>query len=496
MSILDLQNLQSDKQDYLRNADSTDIVSISTTTKNNSPQVFYHTLPNGLQIMYIQGSNVLNAVQYTFNVGQKNDGHLYGLSHLTEHMVFRGTRDRTSKDLWSKIVSKDKGGACTTYESTKFFKLLNSNDYTTVVKTMVDMFTNSTLTNLEEEKRVVKCEITREIDRGESRMINAIYSNALCKTLCNYSLQKKILPYITEQDIKNHIQQYYVPSNATLIIAGDMGNKDSVFKTLARLHSDWGQQDGRQKNIEKNNQQSAELIKAFSVLDLISQSNIDKIDTARIEAILKQFDSFEYYPGLYKDAMPIESVHCGFFLRGSPINKHNVNNFIQNRVLINLLSNDLKEWKAINSARYDGGFTYTGFTQGYVNQSDHGLWGITSYTDKEFAREVLIKMAKYIRDFKGTINHENVDKAISNIKLNISDAILKDFDISVDDFQAAADSIKVQDVKNYFNNSINFKCAVGVAGGFDDAVLDDGLYVELNNILLEQSGIQPQDFII
>ncbi len=478
-------NLESAKQGLLKNAHLTfnDILQ-----SLNPPEIDQTILPNGLKVIYVQNTSLPTAIQCIFNVGFKDDGSLPGLSHLTEHMAFRGTVNRTAKDLWDKFIISCGGGAYTSYGLTNFHCYTNSNDYSGVVKTMVDMFSNSTLQNLEIEKKVVTHEITLDIDNPLHRLVNTIYSNALSKNICDYSLQKQTLSKITVDDVKGHMKKYYIPSNATLIISGNVGNQNSVLKTVDVLTASWKQPPVSQKNVQIVQQKLDILKQTLEVLN----SNLEQPDIPRkggqlaqdILDNLKTADNFEYKPGLYKDSMSTDTAHCILFLKGSPNNKDNIINFIKNGVLVNMIAKDQKEGSMIEMARYDTGLTYEGFRLDYCNQLDYGLWGLRSYTDKASAPALVKKMAEYLRDLGSKINNKNVDEAISNIKVNVNDIALRDSNISTADFKLVADSITAKDVKNYFDNSIASKCTIGVAGGFDDDALNDALYAEVNDILL------------
>jgi hypothetical protein len=182
-------------------------------------------------------------------------------------------------------------------------------------------------------------------------------------------------------------------------------------------------------------------------------------------------------------------------LKGSPLNKNNITNFVKNAILVNLLYKDELQGNTIDISRHQKGLTYIGFKTLYNLDTDHALWGLTTTTDKASAPEVVRTIAHYIKDFKNKITLKNVEEVITNVKSCIDDISLASLNTTIDDFKIAADLITTEEVQNYFDSSIAAKCTIGFTGGFDDASINDALYAEVSDILIGKVDIQPQDFI-
>ncbi len=480
MLSLNLQEHLDNSQRYFFNKNKDLKVSYNNTNLNyndvlqllNASETFEATLPNGLKVVYRQTHSPLVKVQCIFDVGFRDDGNLPGLSHLTEHMAFRGTEDRTVQDIWSKFVFSGYGNAYTAYALTGFYCFTRKNDYSDIVKVMVDMFSNSILPNLETEKKIVAHELDLYIDNTQNRLFNTIFTNALGINLCDSSTQKQYLPKITPKDVKDHMEKYYVPSNAKLLIEGNAGNRESVFKTLDALTSKWGP---IQTKSDDNSQKDPKVY-----VDAL-QKNLENLKTS--DVALRAYPKVEYKPGLYKYAMNNETAHCALLFKGSPCNHENIQNYVKDNILLHLICQNYVEGNMTNTARHEQGLTYTGLRPFSETDVDFGLWGLYSHTDKKSVPELLKTMAKELGQVKSRINNKNVDEAISNTKYFVYDSELRNLGVSMDDFRLVADSITVKEMKSYFDSSIASKCTIAIAGGFEDAPLNNALYSEVNTIL-------------
>lgn len=107
----------------------------------------------------------INSVTFGIFVktGAKNelDGER-GISHLLEHMMFKGTKIKSAKDI-SEIIDNEGGNinAYTGKENTVYYVQMLSGRLKKGIEILTDMFLNSTFSeeNLEKEKNVVIEEI-------------------------------------------------------------------------------------------------------------------------------------------------------------------------------------------------------------------------------------------------------------------------------------------------------------------------------------------------
>ena len=97
----------------------------------NDYQLF--TLPNGLEVLLIQGNNCADSavdqmqsmayVSLSVNVGSFNDPPEYqGMAHFLEHMIFMGSEKYPEESKYSNYISENGGytNAYTQFENTNF----------------------------------------------------------------------------------------------------------------------------------------------------------------------------------------------------------------------------------------------------------------------------------------------------------------------------------------------------------------------------------------
>ena len=118
------------------------------------------TLPNGFKIALDNISHVNSAtISIWCNVGSRVENiNNNGICHFLEHMVFKGTKSRSSYDISEEIESK--GGylnAWTSKEKTTFYAKVLKNDVAIGINILFDMLQNSIFDKeeLEKEKGVI-----------------------------------------------------------------------------------------------------------------------------------------------------------------------------------------------------------------------------------------------------------------------------------------------------------------------------------------------------
>jgi len=138
------------------------------------------TLPDGLRIVTERITSIRSvSVGVWVDVGSRNERvSENGVSHLIEHMFFKGTRTRTAKELANSI--EQLGGAInafTTREQTCFYVRALDEHLPQAVDVLSDMLMNSTFTphNLRREKSVVLEEI-KETNDSPSELVHDIFA--------------------------------------------------------------------------------------------------------------------------------------------------------------------------------------------------------------------------------------------------------------------------------------------------------------------------------
>ncbi len=196
-------------------------------------------LSNGMKVLLENLPN-LNSVSLGVYVktGSKNEVEgEFGVSHLLEHMVFKGTEKRNAKEI-SEVIDNIGGqiNAYTSKEITAFYTVLLAEHINIGVDILSDILLNSTFTedNLEKEKKVVIEEINMYEDVPED-LVHDMNS----QFVIDGSQGKPILGTIesvndiTRETMVKYYENWYRPDNMVISVAGRI-DEDSLITELEK----------------------------------------------------------------------------------------------------------------------------------------------------------------------------------------------------------------------------------------------------------------------
>jgi len=160
-----------------------------------------------------------------------------GLSHILEHMLFKGTKTQSSNAIAQKI--QDVGGyinAYTSFDRTVFWIDVPKDGVSTALGILSDAMMNSTLPPEEyaKEQEVIRREFAMGLDDPDRQAGLLLFATA-------YQRHPYRLPVIGEMEIYNQltqeqVMQYYksryVPNNLTFIVVGDV-DAEKIRQQLA-----------------------------------------------------------------------------------------------------------------------------------------------------------------------------------------------------------------------------------------------------------------------
>lgn len=179
-----------------------------------------------------------------FRAGIKTEeNYIDGVSHFIEHMMFKGTKNRTSKQLVAEI--ENLGGvinAFTGRECTCYYVRLLDEHLNIGIDILSDMILNSKFDekDIEREKSV----ITEELKMYEDSPEDLTYDILLEKVYDNKGIGKNILgskesiKSMNKEAILNYFEKFYVPENAVLSICGNF-DFDETVKLIEDKFVNW-----------------------------------------------------------------------------------------------------------------------------------------------------------------------------------------------------------------------------------------------------------------
>ncbi len=187
-------------------------------------------LDNGLHVILHQdASTPIVAVSVMYHVGSKNEKpDRTGFAHFFEHLLFEGS-ENIERGEYDKYVEKAGGtlNANTTYDRTFYFEILPSNQLELGLWLESERMLHARvdITGVETQRQVVKEERRQRID---NQPYGSIVQEAMKRVFKEHPYQWPVIGYMEhlnaakEADYKQFYEDFYVPDNAVLSIAGDI----------------------------------------------------------------------------------------------------------------------------------------------------------------------------------------------------------------------------------------------------------------------------------
>ncbi len=185
------------------------------------------TLPNGLRIVSVQMPHLESAaIGVWVNIGARDEApQMHGISHLLEHMAFKGTRRRNAQQIAETIEAV--GGhlnAYTSRENTAYFVRVLKQDAALAVDLLADILQESLFDpiELEREQDVVVQEIGQALDTPDDlvfdRLQEIIYpGQAIGRSILG---TPESVGAMTPEILRGHMARNYRAQDMVLSAAG------------------------------------------------------------------------------------------------------------------------------------------------------------------------------------------------------------------------------------------------------------------------------------
>lgn len=156
-----------------------------------------------------------------------------GISHLLEHMAFKGTRGRSAKDIAEEI--ENVGGevnAATSLESTSYYARVLAGDVPLAVDILADILQDSVFEEgeLDREKHVIGQEIGAALDTPEDYVFDLFQRTAFP----DQPIGRPILGSVEQvngfsaPDLRRYLSRHYTGGRTVIAAAGKLGHRDLV----------------------------------------------------------------------------------------------------------------------------------------------------------------------------------------------------------------------------------------------------------------------------
>ena len=203
-------------------------------------------LPNGLTLLVQEDRSApVASVQAWVNTGSIHEGkHLgSGLSHLLEHMLFKGTETRSTNAIAQSV--QDEGGyinAYTSFDRTVYWIDVPKAGLHTAVDLLADACMNSTLPAEEfvKEQEVIRREFAMVADDPDRVNSQQLFTTAYRQ----HPYQHPVIGHLdtfnalTRDDVMAYYKARYVPNNIVFVVVGDVDSAAVLaqLETAFALH--------------------------------------------------------------------------------------------------------------------------------------------------------------------------------------------------------------------------------------------------------------------
>lgn len=204
-------------------------------------RVFTGRLDNGLKVILLENHRApLATFQIWYRVGSRYEPWgKAGLSHLLEHMMFKGTTDVPADQFTTRIQKL--GGeynAFTGKDFTAYFEKMGAADIGVAVELEADRMHNLVLR--EEDFRTERMVVMEERRlRTETDPKAELHEQTTAAAFLAQPYHWPVIGWadnierISLEDLTRHYRTYYVPSNAFVVAVGDFNSK-ALFETIKK----------------------------------------------------------------------------------------------------------------------------------------------------------------------------------------------------------------------------------------------------------------------
>ena len=208
-----------------------------------------HVLENGLTIIGEEIPYVKSiSLGVWINAGSRiEDEEISGVSHFIEHMLFKGTRNRTSKQIASEIDNL--GGqinAFTSKECTCYYVKLLDSHIDIGIDVLSDMILNSKFNedDLDKERSVIIEELKMYEDSPEDLAYDLLTENIYKNDPLGMNIigTEESQNRLNREKLLDYFNKYYVPNNSVIAISGNF-NFDEIINKIEEKFKVWKKRD-------------------------------------------------------------------------------------------------------------------------------------------------------------------------------------------------------------------------------------------------------------
>lgn len=189
-------------------------------------------LPNGMRLVMEKIPSVRSiSIGIWIAAGSKYEQkENNGISHFIEHMLFKGTKKRSAREIAEAFDSI--GGilnAFTSKEYTCYYARVLDEHVNLAIDILADMFFHSTFEpeEIEKEKNVILEELKMYEDTPEEVVHDLIAQATYAQHSLGFTIlgREEVLHTFTADSFRQYMQRFYIPANMVISVAGNIEEK-------------------------------------------------------------------------------------------------------------------------------------------------------------------------------------------------------------------------------------------------------------------------------
>lgn len=204
------------------------------------------TFPNGLRVISVKDktSEAITVLVLVGTGSKYETKDTSGISHLLEHMLFKGTKTKpTPIDI---VEPLDRVGgvynAFTGEEYTGYFAKVSADNFDLALDVISDIYLNSKLDEkeMQKEKGVIIEEINMYLDHPAS-YVQTLWTRLLYGDQpagWDIAGTKETVSKITKEQLSKYIESQYTASNTVVCVAGNVPNEKELVLKIKKHFSD------------------------------------------------------------------------------------------------------------------------------------------------------------------------------------------------------------------------------------------------------------------
>jgi len=292
------------------------------------------TLENGLTVILKEDHSAsVAAIQVWVKTGSANETEQEaGITHLIEHMIFKGTPSRKMGEI-AKTIEASGGhiNAYTSFDRTVYYVEIASSHFGTGLDVLLDAVQHSLFDEKElaKEKEVVLEEYRRSLDIPERQLGKAVMALSYKKHYYGRPIigYEETIRSFDRQAILKYMDKWYVPENIVIVAVGDF-DSDSALEKVRALVKHFPEkplhqfkspveppQTALRKTVKKDRVKQAYMELLWHIPS-IGQEEIYSLDL--LEVILGHGRSSRLYNRMKMDANLVYSVDAGTYALKDP----------------------------------------------------------------------------------------------------------------------------------------------------------------------------------